>query len=576
MPTRFSRSSSSSEAAHRLVSSRCPECGAPVDFRSVPRDQAQVKCEYCGTLINIPGRTVVKETPPTSTPVATNIVVTSDGSLVEGGWGCGAVWWTIIVLMLVIGGLAIWSNTFFTTTVQTVTNVIESSITGESSESGASSDQPGIKPLTLPNLMLSPKLRLATGPIILRGSDNAATQMVMAAYQENGSLLIAFDPVKRVETWRSQLFSPKYYEMGVDGDATRLYVADGATLMALDRSNGKTLWQTSLANNIQTACSETAPCLQRVGEQVVTLARDGTVQGFAGSTGALLWSRHLNSQPRQFLVNNDQVLLIDNDTSNRAIVLVLNGGNGDLIHEFRPSCTFSNGIEIRSHSSDRFMIAPDGSALLVIGSGTYACVWRYNLSDGALVWNYRVPDVFNVMPHNWMSSSLALADPFVYFVKDDGDVAHIYVIDTLSQGAEPQSIFSINKYSLSVLYTVGDLLLVSAEPDYASEEVELWAIDRSTGERRWQRRLETTHSFDDWVTHPTDQGIFLAVCSWSEADCRFEVLDLATGASAGQTREPIRTPLSGAAWVGNRGYLTIDGKLYAFDLHTANIIYTWP
>jgi WD40 repeat protein len=127
-----------------------------------------------------------------------------------------------------------------------------------------------------------------------------------------------------------------------------------------------------------------------------------------------------------------------------------------------------------------------------------------------------------------------------------------------------------------VQYPVGDLLLVSANPDFAREEVELWAIDRSTGERRWQRKLETTHTFDEWVTHPTDQGIFLAVCAWDTDDCRFELLDLATGTSKGQVNEPAGYPFSGAAWRGNQGFLTIDGTLYAIDLRTAAIEYTWP
>lgn len=561
----FSRSSSSSDASHRLVASRCPECGAPVDFRSVPRDQTQVKCVYCGTLIAIPGRTQ-PHTPEAASPPT--IVVTSDGSLVKGGWGCNAVGWMVVILIIFVTGIGVWSTSFITSATRVVSDVVKND---------SESDLPSFRPLTLPtiSLPLAPKPRLSTAPVVLGGNDTSPTQMVVAATQEDGALLFGFDPEKRAETWRSPLLSEKYYEMGVGADAARVYVADGATLMALDRSSGQIVWQTSLANNIQTSCAASDPCLQTVGDQVVTLARDGTVQAFAGATGAPLWSRRLNSQPRQFLANNDQVILVDNDERNRALVLILNATNGDLIHELEPSCSFPN-IDMRPHSSDQFLVTPDGSALLVVGSGTYACAWRYNMSDGALTWSYISPDVNGPLPFTWSMSSLAVADPMVYFVKEEGDDVILYALDSSMAGSTPQPLYSIQDYELTVQYPLGDLLLVSAQPDYAREEVELWAINRSSGERRWQRKLETTHTFDDWVTRPTDTGIFLTVCSWNDDGCRFEVLDLSTGASKGQVRQATGTFFSGAAWLGNRGYLTIDGKIYAIDLATATVAYTWP
>jgi outer membrane protein assembly factor BamB len=363
--------------------------------------------------------------------------------------------------------------------------------------------------------------------------------------------------------------------MGVGADGARVYVADGATLIALDRANGQTLWQTSLANNIQTACEEDHPCLQIVGEQVVTLARDGTMQAFAGATGAPLWSYRLNSQPRRFLTNNDQVIVIDTDANNRAVVLILNAGNGDRIFELQPGCAFPN-ITMRPHASDQFLVTPDGSSLLIVGSGTYACAWRYNLSDGALVWKYTSPDVLGPLPFSWSMSSLALADPALYFVKEEGDATVIYALDSRIADATPQPLYSIEDYDVTLQYTLGDLLMVSATPNYARDEVELWAIERSSGERRWQRKLGTEHTFDDWVTRPTDQGIFLALCFWNVDECRFEVLDLATGTSRGQVRVDGGTPFAGGAWRGQRGYLTIDGALYAVDLRTAQIEYTWP
>jgi outer membrane protein assembly factor BamB len=345
--------------------------------------------------------------------------------------------------------------------------------------------------------------------------------------------------------------------------------------MALDRATGQISWQSSLANNLQTGCAESAPCLQRVGDQVIALARDGTIQGFAGATGASLWSRRLNSQPRQFMVSGDKVILVDNDESNRAVVQVINSVNGDLLLELRPECVFPN-ITMRPHSSDQYVLTPDGAALVIVSSGTYSCAWRYNLADGALTWSYTPLDTDSPLPFTWSMSSLALADPFIYFVKDENDAMQIYALDSQSEGSTPQPLYSIEDYELTILHPLGDLMLVSAQPSYASDEVELWAIDRNTGERRWQRKLETKHTFDEWVTHPTDQGIFLSVCEWETNVCRFEVLDIATGTSSGQVEQETNGSYDGAAWIGNLGYLTIDGQIYTINLNTAAVEYIWP
>jgi outer membrane protein assembly factor BamB len=269
------------------------------------------------------------------------------------------------------------------------------------------------------------------------------------------------------------------------------------------------------------------------------------------------------------------VIVVDNDEGNRAVVFVINGVNGDLIYQLMPSCVFPF-IEMRPHSSDQYLLTPDGSALVIVSSGSYACAWRYSLTDGTLTWNYVQPDLNGPLPFAWSMSSLALADPVIYFTRDDNDAIQIYALDSQIQGSSPQLLYSIEDYALTVLYPLGDLLLVSAQPDFARDEAELWAIDRTTGERRWQRKLETTHSFDDWVTRPTDQGIFLAVCFWNVDECRFEVLDITTGTSQGQVRQEIDGSFSGAAWLGNQGFLTIDGKILAINLTTAQVEYTWP
>lgn len=576
MPSIFSRSSRSS---NHLTSSRCPECGAPVDFRNIPREQSQVKCAYCGTLIAIPGRISAEGArPPVVTQVATKttITATSDGSVTASNSGCSGIGWAIIVIAIIFG-------VFASTSTSIVTSML--AIFNDSIQNNSSNQVPGsptepnnnAQALTLPNLqrMVIPPPRLIGKPLLLRGDENAATQLVIMAYESDGGRLIGFDPAKRDETWRGSLLGEKYYNIPTIADDERIYLVNEATLMALDRATGKLVWQSSLANNIQTGCAGENGCLQVTGDQIVALSRDGTIQSFHGATGAPTWSRRMNSQPRSFLVNQDQVLVVDMDEGNNAQVFVIKASTGDLLFDFQPACNFTV-ITMRPHASDKFIVTPNGESLLIISSGTYACAWRYSLTDGSLVWSYRPPEVNGPLPFTWSRDSLTLNDPTVYFTNKDSSNAKIYQLDTQSAGSVPQVFYEVANYDIAVHFTVGDLLLVSGSPGYASDEVEIWAIELASGERRWQRKLGTTHSFDDWLIYPTDEGIFTMICSWDDDDCRFETLDYATGTSKGQLNADTGRPFNGMSVRGNQGFLTINGKIYAIDLTTSTINYSWP
>jgi outer membrane protein assembly factor BamB len=539
-----------------------------VDWREIPPEQSQVECAYCGTLIRVPGRS--PQLKPSTPIVATGTPRPRTG-------GCSGMSGLVGLAILVVATVLFFAKTSWPALDTVIVSVVEQSFPGDNGEPGAASTRgPGASnPLPAIAQALAPQVRLVSRPYRLANNDQLGVQIVVFADQEEGTLLIGYDPVKRREGWRSPLLSDRTYEMGVASDAQRVYVADGAKLVALDRSDGRVIWQTSLANNLQTSCPDHAACLQVVGEQVVALARDGTVQAFLGATGAPLWSRRLNSTPRQLLQGGGRVVVIDNNSANDAVVSVIDPATGDTHYEVMPECD-TGAFGSNAHSSDQFVVTPDESALLVLGSGTYACGWRYNLEDGSLAWSYAPDDMETVLPFTWAFGSFAFADPVAYFVDETND-PQIYALDTLAGGQPEAPLFVADQqYDLNLLLTDGELLLVAASPDYAREEVELWAIDRNTGERRWQRRLETSHTFDEWIVHPTETGFFVAVCGWNAEDCRFMVLDPQTGVSRAEVQAAYGWNLEGSTFWGDRAYLTLDGSLRVIDLTTAQVEYSWP
>lgn len=532
----------------RPTSHRCPECGAPINFQSAPAEQWQVRCDYCGAYIPIPGRKAA------ASPVPRPPVVSGDGRLVKSGWGCSTRVW--LVLFVVLPLLVFAAVTYDRASV---THWLRVSV--------------------------QPPLRPVSAPIALGGDDRAAVQLIMAAYEETGSRLIGFDPSARREVWRSLRLSDRWYEMAITADATTIYVADGAELLAFARSDGALVWRTTLANNVQTTCATHAPCLHHLAgvdvedATLAVLARDGTVQAFAAATGAPRWSRRLNTTPRQLLSTDDAVIVIDGDERNRAIVLALDAQRGEPRFELRPTCR-TNDFNYGPSPHDRYLLTPDRRSLIVASSGHAGCAWRYDLADGAETWRY-VPDAASgarpagVLPFTWVNASSLLVDSTLYVVNDQGRTTYLYRLDT-AQADAPHLVASVDQYDLTLEMSLGSRLLLSARPDYARNEVELWAIDPDSGDRVWQRAALGRHPFDEWAAQLTNQGLFLAACRWEASDCRFDLLDPATGVVRQSVQTPVGRSYGGETWLGATGYFVVGGKLHAVDLNAGRVLYSWP
>lgn len=426
---------------------------------------------------------------------------------------------------------------------------------------------------------------LIAAPLAPGGADQGV-QLLLTAYEESGSRLVGFDPGARREGWRSPRLSDRWYEQVVVADAERVYIADGATLLALARTDGAVVWQTSLATNLQTACETHAPCLQWARSGVdasptlVALLRDGTVQAFDADRGALRWSRRLNTTPRQLQVTQDLVIVVDGDARNRAVLLGLDAQRGDPRFEVQPTCR-TNDFDRGASPYDQVRLTPDRRGLVVASSGHAACAWRYNVDDGSEVWRY-VPDPASgarpagALPFAWATSSLLLGNRELYAVNDQGQYAYLFALDTVTPGALPQLLYTADRYELTLEQNLGGLLLLSARPTFARQEVELWALDPATGARAWQRPPIVTHPLDNWAARLTNQGLFVATCTWDEPRCRFELLDPATGVTRRSAQLHAGRSYGGATWLGDTGYFVVGGKLHAVDLGAGRVLYSWP
>jgi outer membrane protein assembly factor BamB len=411
------------------------------------------------------------------------------------------------------------------------------------------------------------------GKPVLLEKDGEPAGLLLATLQANeGTLLFHFDLATQRVTWRSGPFGKDAHSMVAVAGGQMIYVVDQDQISAVDQRDGSIRWRSFLAEKVQFPCEGMGCVLLQQG-YVVTLARDGSVEGFRTETGEKAWTRTLGATPRQLYSAGGLVGVIDRDSQNQALIYWLDATNGDVVYQLAPDCTVQ-GRPFRVGINSEVVLAPDRTRLFVLDDGSDGCGWAYDLAGRSQVWAYTPGNERSVLPWSWSFSSLGIGEDALYYVIDEGEIANIH---SLHMGANTHSIlYSVGGYDLEIQTVLGDLLLLEATPTYAYEQLELWAIDRTTGELRWKVGSLEEHALDSWNVHAGKHGIFVNVCRWQGKYCTFRVIDPLTGLSVGETRQDVKGSATGVAWDEDTAYMVIWGSLYGVDLATAQVRFVWP
>jgi len=145
-----------------------------------------------------------------------------------------------------------------------------------------------------------------------------------------------------------------------------------------------------------------------------------------------------------------------------------------------------------------------------------------------------------------------------------------------------------------------NLLIVRARRTRGSTRYSLWALDKTTGERKWEFDMGTdlpldppggnTGIIDDetsvWTLHPMPDGLMVLRFRRAADDVSHaifvETLDWQTGASGGQRRIPLGVQtiiLSAPAivgWANDTLWFSIEQVMMGLDTTSGQINYRWP
>ncbi len=359
-----------------------------------------------------------------------------------------------------------------------------------------------------------------------------------------------------------------------------IYMAQKSRLAALDSATGKTLWESSLSDQVSLSCTD---CIHAAGDRVFVLTNDSELQAFERESGRKAWSQRLSKVSPRILTWGDKVVVIErNEKAQRvpAMVRVLNAA-GDEQSRFDLICekTSSPG-DVETASTDAPILLDAEAGMLYAVYGNYgACVQKRNLNTGGLVWSGATDVRFssNRLASLLLRGGTLLASGENVVIAADAESGGLRVL------LPPDEDYS----DLRLLDERSGVLFVSAIRTRGTRRSELWAIDVKSGERLWDLKFDSEGgeirsdgytgliaAGDDevgWTVHVTDAGVrMLRVTGKPSFQVEVETLGLRDGVSAGKKTIALTgnyTLLSPGlfGWRGDVAWLSLSSDVVAID-----------
>ena len=503
----------------------CPSCGGPL-----PDGGRRVECPFCGTVVERPeaggAPTVVEVSLPDVRPAVRR--ATRAGCVV-----------TVAVAAVVVAvvGIIVW-------VILSSEGVI------------------GIGPRTVRDVIV-PVPSDRTGP----------PDVIVLTYHINDEIdtLSYIDGVNHTLRWDSPPLSEDAYNAVVVVDATQVYVADRARLLALQRADGQLAWETALSDSVGTSCEE---CLRVLGDRVVVLSEDGTLQAFESATGRPVWSHRLNETPRRLMVLNGQPAVLDEISQERQEVAlhVWDPAGGELVQRIAPQCSEEHHTEDLELYSP-VVVDPAGDAVYFFYGFFISCVEKWDTRDWEMLWQTTTEDDLYRPEFGPF-----LAEGVIYA----GDANRVVAVD-IADGFY-RRLVDEEDYYLNPLAVRGGVLLVAAERRRGSRRYELWGLDATTGERRWQIIFEDEDPIYEagswagnaWAAQFTSHGLVLMHFLEEPPRVVVEKLDPQSGVSSGEVVSDLGEEYwYGVVWADD-AVLLRSRKLHAIDLVSGEVLWGWP
>lgn len=550
-----------------LRSFNCPNCHAPLD---VDTTQPLIKCDYCGTMVEVP--TTLRDAPkpkpqpkpkpkPTSSPppVARPYTpkpvrrVSSDSS------GCGI----ILFFILFVGGII--AGVLYLEARSGVANPLSDLL-------------PSLIALGTEGHLLPPE----------SGRDTNQADMLVITHQTEGYALAYLDNTAETVRWESGDYTDYPSLLQVTANDQHVFVVYKDTLTAYNRIDGAVGWQATLSDEIFSSCE----CLQIFPETLLALTDDGVIQAYETNTGTSTWSLRLNTTPRGLYRVGDQVGVLD-EVEESIVLRLFDALTGQSTRNLQPrgrNEPFGDDSPQLPGVYDPVYQDATGQYLyFFMGFFEPGTVQKWDSLTGELVWEVTGP-VHEIKPD--YDEHPLFADGRIYI----GNGHTLGVVDEASQTY--QSLTNSADYELRPLAVQSNVLLILAERTRGTTRQELWGLNAANGALLWQyvptadTYLEPEHYSSVtssgggwmvlWPQQTAQADAILVFQIFSEPDeVVLERLNVTEGTTSAVDTIDLGE-ISGSTFFTDLGeyrgiqWLLIERKMYALSLETGLLERRWP
>lgn len=409
---------------------------------------------------------------------------------------------------------------------------------------------------------------------------------------------------RRTIRWETQAGdSSNNLGFNVGFDNQHVYHTSGSTLYALNRASGEPVWQTNLSDIVDRRCYG---CLRSEQGVVVALTADNTLYGVNATTGQTLWQERLESDTPLYMeegfvglaILKNSVAVLDESEKAGSFGFALklyDLNSGELSQELVPMCpdidNFFDPAPLGYY--DQVFINEAQDRLFFLWGESIngpECLEEWNSETGQPVWQSRLPGDAGISSS--IGRGIVTEWNFSPYFAFNGQTLMLPAYESSSQGVALADLsngaiqFNLQDedYEMWPIGVQGDTAVVWAERQRGTTQVEVWGLNRTTGERLWQHTLTAEYLFeldpfdDKWTYQLTDTGLYILQLFATPTPPELLVQSLNT--STGTLNYEVKNTLADDYWQGiarspDHLYLNIR-TLVGVDLQTGKAATEWP
>lgn len=552
----------------------CPSCGAPLQIQE---GQSIVICKFCRDTIRLdtpPAVPVQPRTPPTPpppvvvvTPVARSARPAPRAKSQSGLAGCSCSAIFALGMVLFVGGVLLFSGVI---------------------------PLPGALRLSLQNVVPLNMIVFEGGVIVPAANDTLPEVVALAQDNSAGDLdrmMVKIDAEGHL-AWQAKPFTESsvyVYPSQIVVAEGVVYVAVDDTLYAYQLSDGASLWQASLADELHPSCQH---CIQIHGDRAVVLSGDGTLHGLNTANGDTEWTYTLADTIYTLFDFADQPVVIDRQDS-EGVLLFFDPASGAIARRLQPVCAHSSGSfdETLYEYDAVFLYDPASRALFLAYGSSEGCVQRWDLSveSDSPEWSAHLTseDGFS----GSYDQTFMLEADTLYLSSSNG-----YVRAFEAHTGDWREVLHEEDAETSLLGVQDGVALVQVASTRGTRKYALWGVAAASGDVLWRYALDQAEPlaqvgdssgavFEDtikWTWRLLSGRVQLVRVEGKPQQLSLQSLNLQDGAQSQTVTLPLTRldtssyTASYIEWRGSRVWLWIDYDLYRLNTEAGAIEFAWP